>query len=107
MSTTLTGTTCSDAYTQTNTLISENIDTGSEYKGQYSVYQEADDTDPWIYSKRLTYNKKYTDDQLFEYTPTGDNGSDCQVVAKSRSESLSYLDNGVNFCNMWNLLSRV
>ena len=66
-----------------------------------SMYQEGDD---WIYSKRLTYNKKYTDDQLFEFTQSG---SDCAIAARSRSESMSYLDNGVNYCNMWNIVSRI
>ena len=63
-----------------------------------------DEGDDWIYSKRLTYNKKYTDDQLFELTTSG---SDCVVKARSRSQSMSYLDNDVNFCNMWNIVSRV
>ena len=78
----------------------DNVDTDSQYKGQMSIYQSGDD---WIYSKRLTYNGKYTDDQLFEYTT---DGSDCSVAARSYSEAMSYLDNDVNFCNLWNVLSR-
>ena len=58
----------------------------------------------WIYSTRLTYNQKYTDDQLFEFTTSG---ADCAVAMRSQSESLSYLDNGVNYCNMWNIVSRI
>ena len=49
----------------------------------------------------MTYNRKYTDDQLFDFEPTGT--TSCKVTAKSRSESISMLDNGVNYCNMWNV----
>ena len=101
LSTTLTGVSCADVKSKADQLIADNVDTDTEYKGQMSINSEGDD---WIWSKRLTYNKKYTDDQLFEFTTSG---SDCTVAARSKSESMSYLDNGVNFCNMWNLLSRV
>ena len=113
MNTTLTPTTCEAAYNKTNTLISENVDTGSDYKGLYGIHSESgvptgDEPNSWIWSNRLTYNKKYTDDQMFEFTPVGVTSPDfCEVVARSRSESRSYLDNGVNFCNMWNILSRL
>ena len=66
-----------------------------------SIHSEGDD---WIWSQRKTYNKKYTDDQLFEFTSSG---SDCDFTAKSRSQAMSYLDNDVNFCNMWNIVSRI
>ena len=101
LTTTLAGTTCADAKAKADTLISTNVDTDSEYKGTMSIHSEGDD---WIWSSRLTYNKKYTDDQLFEFVTSG---SDCQIVARSKSESMSYLDNGVNYCNMWNVVSRI
>ena len=101
LTTVLSGVSCADAKTKADELINTNVDTDSEYKGQMSMHSEGDD---WIWSTRLTYNKKYTDDQLFEFNTSG---SDCQVVARSKSESMSYLDNGVNYCNMWNVVSRV
>ena len=101
LSATLANTSCADAKAKADELIKTNVDTDSEYKGQMSIHDEGDD---WIYSKRLTYNKKYTDDQLFEFVA---DGSGCTINARSQSESLSYLDNGVNYCNMWNVLSRI
>ena len=101
MSVTLTGTTCDAFKTKAEQLIKDNVDTDSQYKGTMSLKEDGTD---YIWSKRLTYNKKYTDDQLFEFATSG---SDCVITAKSRSESMSYLDNSVNFCNMWNILSRV
>ena len=56
---TLSNISCADAVTRANFLINTNVDTDSQYKGQMSMYQEGDD---WIWSKRLTYNKQYTDD---------------------------------------------
>ena len=73
--------------------------TASGFPGFYSVKYE--ETDLCIWSTRLTANKKYTDDQLFDFAPSGD--SSCFVKAKSRSESVSMLDNCVNYCNMWNV----
>merc|ERR1712084_54466 len=101
MTATLTGASCADAKAKADQLIKDNVDTDSEYKGQMSIKDEGDD---WIWSKRLTYNKKYTDDQLFEFTTSG---SDCNVSARSKSETMSYLDNNVNYCNMWNVISRL
>ena len=62
MTTTLEGVTCPNSYTQANTLIKDNVDTDSKYKGQMSVKKEGTSPDDWIWSQRLTYNKKYTDD---------------------------------------------
>ena len=100
LNTVLEGVTCADAQASSNQLIVDNVDTDSQYKGKMSIYEEGDD---WIYSKRLTYNGKYTDDQLFEYTQDGAN---CSVASRSYSEAQSYIDNDVNFCNLWNVLSR-
>ena len=93
-------TSCADVKAAGEKFIKDNVDTGSEYKGTMAIKDEGDD---WIWSTRLTYNKKYYDDQLFEFLGEG---SSCTVTARSRSQSISYLDNSVNFCNMWNLVSR-
>ena len=71
--------------------------------GYYSLKEEA--TDDYIWSTRLTYNKKYTDDQLFEFV----NGTDssCTIKGRSRSQSFSMLDNGVNYCNLWNVFNGI
>ena len=95
-----TGTQCTDAVAKATQLITDNVDTDSQYKGQMSMHDSGAD---WIYSKRKTYNGKYTDDQLFEFSQ---DGADCKVAARSYSESMSYLDNNVNFCNLWNVVSR-
>ena len=58
MKATLTGETCVDAKAKADELIKNNVDTDSEYKGQMAIKTEGDD---WIWSTRLTYNKKYTD----------------------------------------------
>ena len=127
MSVLLPSTTCVDAKAQAENLIKTNVDTGegSEYKGTMSIHNQGDD---WIWSSRLTYDKKYTDDQLFEFaTPTAtatatdidlssnidveasdaSSSSSCLVTMRSRSQSLSVLDFGVNYCNLWNVVSRL
>ena len=92
---------CHEAKLRVEDLIKENVDTESEYAGEMSLHSEGSD---WIWSQRLTYNKKYTDDQLFEFI---DQKNGCVIKARSKSQSLSYLDNGVNYCNMWNVISRI
>merc|ERR1719223_262906 len=67
--------------------------------GYYTVYE--DQTDVYIWSQRLTYSQEYIDDQLFDFYPQGTTG--CQIVGRSRSESESIEDSGVNFCNLWNV----
>mmetsp|Transcript_36515 Transcript_36515/g.26588 ORF Transcript_36515/g.26588 Transcript_36515/m.26588 type:complete len:160 (-) Transcript_36515:78-557(-) len=70
--------------------------------GLYRLYEES--TDDYIWTTRLTANEKYTDDQLFEFTTTS---TGCHVDGKSRSQSSSYYDYDVNFCNMWNVYNGV
>jgi len=59
---------------------------------------------------RTTPTKHYVDDIEFTLTPGKSNsaynvgGETCTIMAKSRSESLSYLDYDTNYCNMWNVL---
>ena len=72
----------------------------SGYPGFYTLKLETQGSCIW--STRLTANKQYTDDQLFTFAAAG---SGCQVVARSRSQSMSYLDNAVNYCNMWNVFT--
>ena len=74
----------------------------SGYPGFYSLHLET--VGECIWSQRLTANKQYTDDQLFTFVASG---SGCQVVAKSKSESMSYLDNGVHYCNMYNVFNGI
>ena len=74
----------------------------SGFPGFYNLYLETQGSCIW--STRLTANKQYTDDQLFQFVNAG---LGCQVVAKSRSQSNSYLDNGVNYCNMWNVFTGI
>ena len=76
--------------------------TASGYPGFYTLHHE--EAGSCIWSTRLTANKKYTDDQLFSFAASG---SGCKVVAKSRSQSLSYLDSCVNYCNMYNVFNGI
>merc|ERR1712013_116025 len=73
MSTTLASTTCDSFKAKAEQLIKDNVDTESEYKGTMSLKEDGTD---YIWSTRLTYNKKYTDDQLFEFVQ---DGGDCKT----------------------------
>lgn len=117
------GTSCADAKAQAQHLIETNVDTGTEFRGEMSIYDQGSD---WIWSMRVTYDKKYIDDQLFEFgeesdsvetlrvqkrkdgeTSISSSPSSCLVTMRSRSQSLSVLDYGVNYCSMWNVVSRI
>ena len=74
----------------------------SGHPGHYSIFEEQNDS--YIWSKRLTADGKYTDDQLFQFAETD---AGCQVTGKSNSESISMYDYGVNFCNLWNVYNTV
>eukprot|EP00744_Colponema_vietnamica_P004289 GILI01006434.1.p1 GENE.GILI01006434.1~~GILI01006434.1.p1 ORF type:complete len:197 (-),score=88.72 GILI01006434.1:154-672(-) len=50
---------------------------------------------------RTTPVKKYVDDVILQLVQQGDN---CFVEGKSRSQSLSYYDYSTNFCNLYNPL---
>ena len=90
---------CDQLYdTFQSNLASWNVDTASPSGGVYNIKESADDD--YIWTTRLTKNKKYTDDQLFEFQPS--NGG-CSIVGRSRSQSMSYYDYSVNFCNLWNV----
>ncbi len=72
----------------------------SGFPGFYTLKLETQGQCVW--STRLTANKQYTDDQLFQFTAAG---AGCKITAKSRSESMSYLDSCVNYCNMHNVFT--
>ena len=97
------GMTCDQLYTAVDKEIRAwNSDQTSPSGGVYTLKEEAGSD--YIWSTRLTLNKKYTDDQLFEFSAS--NGG-CQITGRSRSQSMSYLDNDVNFCNQWNVYNQV
>ena len=76
--------------------------TTSPAAGIYNIKEEANDD--YIWSTRKTKNMKYTDDQLFEFV---ENNQGCAVTGHSRSQSMSYYDYSVNFCNLWNVYNGV
>ena len=57
----------------------------------------------WTWATRKTANGKYVDDVIWT-TNKGTSDNTCKVIAKSRSQSMSYYDYNVNFCNMYNPL---
>ena len=93
---------CDQVYSQVNDFVQQNKDTASP-PGTYKLKEEK--PSDYVWSTRLTANKKYTDDQIFEVSSNANGG--CNVHARSQSESLSYLDNNVNFCNMYNVLHSI
>ena len=97
------GTQCADLFTAIDKEIRAwNSDTTSPAQGVYTLKEES--ANDYIWSTRLTKNKKYTDDQLFEFTS---NSSGCDVTGHSRSQSMSYYDYSVNFCNLWNVYDKL
>ena len=93
------GKTCDMVYSNIETEIKAwNSDTTSPAAGVYTLKESLEGD--YIWSTRLTKNKKYTDDQLFEFTESNDG---CTVTGHSRSQSISYYDYSVNFCNLWNV----
>ena len=76
--------------------------TTSPSGGVYSIYEEG--VDSYIWSTRLTRDGNYVDDQLFQLSATA---SGCYVEGHSKSESFSYYDYSVNFCNLWNVYNGV
>merc|ERR1712070_216846 len=92
---------CAALYKEMNSEI-RSWSTGGPSDGLYSIYEE--ETDDYIWSTRVTKNRKYTDDQIFEFTQEG---LSCKVAAKSRSQSSSYYDYSVNYCNMWNVFEGI
>ena len=101
VSATFDGVTCDSLYASTDAEIrSWDSSTTSPSGGIYMVKEEQSQNDVYIWSTRRTANKKYTDDQLFEFTSTN---AGCTVGGHSRSQSMSVYDYSVNFCNLWNV----
>ena len=75
---------------------------GGPSGGDYAIYEE--DLTSYIWSTRTTPVAKYVDDQIFEFTQ---NGANCDVLAKSRSQTASYYDYDTNYCNMWNVFTEL
>ena len=91
---------CDQVYSKMDTNIrSYDTDTTSPSQGVYTLKEESQND--YIWSTRLTKNKQYTDDQLFNFTQSDSNV--CTVVGHSRSQSMSVYDYSVNFCNLWNV----
>ena len=76
---------------------------GGPSGGLYAIYEESEG-DHYIWSTRTTPVAKYVDDQIFQFTQ---DGSDCNVAAKSRSQTKSYYDYDTNYCNMWNVFTEL
>ena len=99
VSATFDGVSCDTLYTLIDAEIRRwNSAETSPSQGVYTLKEEANDD--YIWSTRLTKNGKYTDDQLFEFTTTN---AGCTIAGHSRSQSMSYYDYSVNFCNLWNV----
>ena len=77
------------------------LDVGSnEMASPPGFYKIKSTTSNMVWAERTTANKKYVDDVMFQIVGS-DNGK-CDIVGKSRSQSVSYYDYNVNFCNMYN-----
>merc|ERR1712032_187173 len=101
MSTNYENTLCSALYTEMDHEL-RSWSTGGPAQGVYTIYEQEEGV--YIWSTRLTKNKQYTDDQIFEFSQEG---QACHVAARSRSQSHSYYDYDVNYCNMWNVLNEL
>ena len=93
---------CTSAYVQLKQLTDTSSDPASP-PGHYDA-KESGDND-YVWTVRTTANGQYKDDVIFEFSEDGDN--QCYIHARSQSQSLSYLDNNVNFCNMFNIIKQV
>uniref|UniRef100_A0A7S3U4Q1 Uncharacterized protein n=1 Tax=Strombidinopsis acuminata TaxID=141414 RepID=A0A7S3U4Q1_9SPIT len=103
LSTDFVGMDCDSVYNAVNSEVAKwGSSKTSPAGGLYRLYEES--TDDYIWTTRLTRDEKYVDDQLFEFEPI--NGG-CHVAGQSRSQSPSYYDYDVNYCNMWNVYNGV
>ena len=79
----------------------------AEFKAGYKdpsgcSYTSKESGNDYNWLTRLTLNKKYTDDVVF-HVDAAENGG-CTVHMKSRSQTMSYYDYDVNYCNCVNPL---
>ena len=66
--------------------------------GTYSLFDSGGQR---IWLTRKTPSSGYLDD--VEFTFVEDAGTTCNIVAQSRSQSLSVYDYNTNYCNMYNI----
>ena len=66
------------------------------------LYKKVQEKENYFWFTRTTPVKHYVDDISFVLQDGGNNT--CSVTAKSQSQSLSYLDYGTNYCNMFNVM---
>lgn len=92
---------CSDIYKNFDTLIRK-FTPEPQSMGYYRVYEEQQGVYIWV--TRETPTAHYIDDIIFQFSQ---NGSTCNLSAKSRSQSPSYFDYDTNYCNMWTVMNGV
>ena len=92
---------CSEVWNQVNEIVEDNKDPASP-PGTYKPYEK--EKNEYVWATRLTANKKYVDDVIFELADADGN---CMVHSRSRSQSDSLYDNNVNFCNQFNVMKQV
>ncbi len=62
----------------------------------------------YIWATRETPTAHYIDDIIFVFVSQRvDGGFQCQVQARSRSQTLSYFDYNTNYCNMWTVIRAI
>ncbi|CDW71084.1 UNKNOWN [Stylonychia lemnae] len=89
--------TCQQAFTAVEKTIRE-FNPEPDANGIYALKESAD-TD-YIWTTRTTPVKKYIDDIIFEFKQQGAN---CIVSSKSRSQTFSIYDYETNYCNIYNV----
>ena len=68
--------------------------------GTYSKKNPPRESTSEVWGTRRTANNKYTDDVAFDKVSEKD--GKCTIMGKSYSQSVSYYDYNVNFCNIYN-----
>merc|ERR1712046_258838 len=95
---------CDDFIKGVQDFVANNRDPASP-PGTYTLKEQGSD---YVWSQRKTANGKYIDDVIWQTKGAANgNANSCTINAKSRSETPSYLDNSVNYCNSYNALRTV
>ena len=94
---------CDQAYNALKQLTDKSADTANP-AGKYNPKEDA--SNDFVWTVRTTANGKYKDDVIFEFN-SASGEAQCNIHARSQSQSLSMLDNNVNFCNMFNIIKQV
>merc|ERR1719223_701536 len=92
---------CDDFIKGVQDFVANNKDPASP-PGTYTLKEQGSG---YLWSQRKTANGKYIDDVM--WTVISGDANSCKINAKSRSETPSYLDNSVNYCNSYNALRTV